>query len=47
MTVLVDVGHSLREAFFTFWDTLWVLVVGFGLWGAVQAFVSRDQMLGR
>src|SRR5690349_5163572 len=27
-----------------FWETLWALVLGFGLSGAVQAFVSRDQM---
>jgi uncharacterized protein len=39
-----DVGHSLREGFYMFWDTLWALVLGFGLSGAVQAFVSRDAM---
>ena len=38
---LVDVGRSLREGFFMFWETLWALVLGFGLSGAVQAFVSR------
>ena len=27
-----------------FWETLWPLVLGFGLSGAVQAFVSRDQL---
>jgi uncharacterized membrane protein YraQ (UPF0718 family)/YHS domain-containing protein len=43
-TVLVDIGRSLREAFFMFWETLWPLVLGFGLAGAVQAFVSRDAM---
>ena len=31
-------------AFFMFWDTLWPLIFGFGLSGAVQAFVSRSQM---
>jgi uncharacterized protein len=41
---LVDVGRSLREAFFMFWVTLWPLILGFGLSGAVQAFVSRDAM---
>jgi uncharacterized protein len=41
---LADVGHSLREAFFMFWETLWALVLGFTLSGAVQAFVSKDQM---
>lgn len=35
---------SLEEAFFMFWETLWALVLGFGLSGAVQAFVSRGQM---
>src|SRR5882672_7883906 len=39
-----DVGDSLREAFFMFWETLWALVLGFTLSGAVQAFVSRDRM---
>jgi hypothetical protein len=38
------VWHSLREAFFMFWETLWALVLGFGLSGAVQAFVSKEQM---
>jgi len=45
-----DLGQSLREAFFMFWETLWALVLGFGLSGAVQAFVSRSEMerlLGR
>jgi len=30
--------------FFMFWATLWPLVMGFGLSGAVQAFASRSQM---
>lgn len=37
-------GHGLREAFFMFWETLWALVLGFVLSGAVQAFVSRGAM---
>lgn len=41
---LVDVGRSLREAFYMFWDTLWALVLGFGLAGIVQSFVSRRTM---
>jgi len=48
--VLIDIGHSFREGFFMFWETLWALVLGFGLSGAVQAFVSRAEMerlLGR
>src|SRR5579864_7084365 len=39
-----DTGRSLREAFFMFWETLWPLVLGFGLSGAVQAFVSHEDM---
>ena len=35
---------SLREAFFMLWETLWALILGFTLSGAVQAFVSRGQM---
>jgi uncharacterized protein len=44
MSAFVTIGGSLREAFFMFWETLWALVLGFGLSGAVQAFVSRGQM---
>ncbi len=42
--VWLDIGRSLREAFFMFWETLWPLVLGFGLSGAVQAFASREAM---
>jgi uncharacterized protein len=42
--VLIDIWHSFREAFFMFWATLWALILGFGLSGAVQAFVSRSEM---
>ncbi|HEY3942585.1 MAG TPA: permease [Acidimicrobiales bacterium] len=41
---LTDIGRSLRESFVMFWDTLWALVLGFGLSGAVQAFASRRAM---
>ncbi len=50
MHILIDVGHSFREAFFMLWATFWALVLGFTLAGAVQAFVSRREMqrlLGR
>ncbi len=50
MHVLIDIGHSFREAFFMLWATFWALVLGFTLAGAVQAFVSRREMqrlLGR
>jgi uncharacterized protein len=46
-TVVVDIGRSLREGFFMFWETLWPLVLGFGLAGAVQAFASREAMRER
>ena len=39
-----DVGDSLKEAFFMFWETLWALVLGFSLSGMVQAFVSKEDM---
>ncbi len=45
--LVTDIGHSVREAFYMFWDTLWALVLGFGLSGAVQAFVSRESMQRR
>jgi uncharacterized membrane protein YraQ (UPF0718 family)/YHS domain-containing protein len=41
---LSDIGDSLRESFFMFWATLWALILGFGLSGAVQAFVAKEQM---
>jgi YHS domain-containing protein/uncharacterized membrane protein YraQ (UPF0718 family) len=44
MGVLATVGTSLAEGFWMFYDTLWALVVGFALSGAVQAFVSKAQM---
>jgi uncharacterized membrane protein YraQ (UPF0718 family)/YHS domain-containing protein len=39
-----DLWGGLREGFFMFWETVWALVLGFGLSGAVQAFVSKEQM---
>ena len=51
MHVLIDIGHSFREAFFMFWATLWALILGFGISGAVQAFVPAGRrcsgLLGR
>jgi uncharacterized protein len=44
VTFLVDIGRSLREAFFMFWVTLWPLVLGFGISGAVQTFVTPAAM---
>jgi len=44
LPVVVDIGRSLREGFFMFWETLWPLILGFGLSGVVQAFVSHEAM---
>ncbi len=44
MSVLTAIVDSLYEGFSMFWVTLWALVLGFGLSGAVQAFVSRARM---
>ena len=44
MGVLGTIGSSFAEGFWMFYDTLWALVVGFGLSGAVQAFVSKGEM---
>ena len=41
---LQTVADSLQEGFFMFWETLWALVLGFTLSGAVQSFVSRAEM---
>lgn len=46
-TALGDIGRSVRESAYMFWDTLWALVLGFALSGAVQAFVSRQAMQRR
>jgi uncharacterized membrane protein YraQ (UPF0718 family) len=43
-SVLSQTGESLKMAFFMLWATLWALILGFGLSGAVQAFVSKDSM---
>lgn len=42
-----DIGRSLKEGFFMFYETAWALVLGFGISGAVQAFVSREAMQRR
>jgi YHS domain-containing protein/uncharacterized membrane protein YraQ (UPF0718 family) len=46
-SVLIDIGRSLREAFFMLWETLWALILGFTLSGIVQAFVSKEQLQAR
>src|ERR1700726_3936441 len=44
MDFFAGVWHGLDEAFFMFWETLWPLVLGFTLSGAVQAFVPKKDM---
>ena len=44
MSLLDQIWASLRVGFFMFWETLWPLILGFTLSGAVQAFAPRDQM---
>ena len=44
INVLDTIGRSLADGAGMFWETLWALVLGFGLSGAVQAFVSRAGM---
>ena len=44
LSAVVDIARGLREGFFMLWETLWALILGFSLSGAVQAFVSKDQM---
>jgi uncharacterized membrane protein YraQ (UPF0718 family)/YHS domain-containing protein len=38
------IGSGLEAGMAMLWATFWALVLGFALSGAVQAFVSRDQM---
>jgi len=45
--VVIEIARSLRKSGFMLWETLWALIVGFSLSGAVQAFVSKDQMQSR
>ncbi|GAC1611362.1 MAG: hypothetical protein NVS3B26_23730 [Mycobacteriales bacterium] len=44
MGVWTTIGNSLAEGWWMFYDTVWALVLGFGLSGAVQAFVSKGEM---
>src|SRR6195952_537329 len=44
MSFAAGIWHGLDEAFFMFWETLWALVLGFTLSGAVQAFITRGEM---
>jgi len=45
--VLTDIGEGIRAGVFMLWETLWALIFGFALSGAIQAFVSREEMQNR
>ncbi len=38
------IWNGLSQAFLMFWETFWALVLGFGISGALQVFVSKEQM---
>jgi uncharacterized membrane protein YraQ (UPF0718 family) len=44
VSFFAGIWHGIDEAFFMFWETLWALVLGFTLSGAVQAFITRGEM---
>lgn len=45
---IIGIGHNvwmaLSMSFAMFWETLWALILGFGLSGIVQAVVSKGEM---
>lgn len=45
MNVLHAVGMALWMAFTMFWQILWPLTLGFAISGAIQAVVSKEQMV--
>jgi len=48
--VIAALGDALWMAFAMFWETLWALVLGFGISAALQVYVSKERMtraLGR
>ncbi len=44
MSMVDGLVHGFDETFAMFWQTLWALVAGFTMSGAVQAFVDRGQL---
>ena len=44
MTAVQALGHALGLRFGMLWQILWALVLGFGLSGAVEAVVSKEEM---
>src|SRR3989440_7164523 len=45
MNLIIALGHAVWMAFAMFGEILWPLILGFGLSGAVQAVVSKSQMI--
>ena len=39
------IGTGLQDSWWMFFDTLWALVIGFAISGAIQAFTSREKAL--
>lgn len=39
-----SIWMGIYHGFAMFWETLWALVLGFGISGALQVFVSKEQM---
>ncbi|HEY1827511.1 MAG TPA: permease, partial [Acidimicrobiales bacterium] len=44
MVWLVDIGRSAQQAGSMLWQTLWPLLIGFGLSGGIQAFASPARL---
>ncbi|NNN20154.1 MAG: YHS domain-containing protein [Acidimicrobiaceae bacterium] len=44
LSIYSKFAGGAEEAFYMFWDTAWALVLGFALSGAVQSFVTRNEM---
>ena len=42
--IVQEIGRALSIAVAMFWEVLWPLILGFGLSGLVQAFVSKKSM---
>lgn len=42
--MLIDLARSLSQSVIMFWQTLWPLLLGFFVSGAIQAFLGREQV---
>src|SRR4029077_17531464 len=43
-SIMSSLGDALSFAFGMTWEVLWALILGFGLSGAIQAVVSKEEM---